>query len=183
MPTQSPCRTRLDPWLWYMYIPYSGYFSGGNRNLAYFVENFLWSRGINHTPIHPGRAVATTRRFVSKYFVVRFSTTKTTKILPLENYPLYGIHIKPTELSWWLAYHVYPPLAYHVYPPLTYHVYPQADPDPCVRERSEFRESLLDGFSRCVPNVLKDIAQSSTTRPAPTNQKTATRGQSVLYTT
>ena len=42
-------------------------------------------RGINHTPIHP------TRRFVGKYFVVRFSTTKTTKILPLENYPLYGI--------------------------------------------------------------------------------------------
>ena len=76
-----------------------------------------------------------------------------------------------------------PPLAYHVYPPLVYHVYPQADPDPCVRERSEFRESLLDGFSRCVPNVLKDIAQSSTTRPALTNQKTATRGQSVLYTT
>ena len=35
--------------------------------------------------------IATTRRFVGKYLVVRFSTTKTTKILPLENYPLYGI--------------------------------------------------------------------------------------------
>ena len=34
--------------------------------------------------------IATTRRFVGKYFVVRFSTTKITKILPLENYPLYG---------------------------------------------------------------------------------------------
>ena len=32
--------------------------------------------------------IATTRHFVGKYFVVRFSTTK---ILPLENYPLYGI--------------------------------------------------------------------------------------------
>ena len=38
---------------------------------------------------HP---IATTRRFVGKYFVVRFSTTKTTKILPLKNYPLYGIY-------------------------------------------------------------------------------------------
>ena len=28
--------------------------------------------------------------FVCKYFVVRLSTTKTTKILPLEKYPLYG---------------------------------------------------------------------------------------------
>ena len=37
--------------------------------------------------------IATTRRFVGKYFVVRFSTTKTTKILPLENYPLYGISL------------------------------------------------------------------------------------------
>ena len=58
---------------------------GENRNLGYFVEKFSWSRGINHTPIH------TTRRFVGKFFVVRFSTTKTTKILPLENYPLYGM--------------------------------------------------------------------------------------------
>ena len=31
------------------------------------------------------------RFFVCKYFVVRLSTTKTTKILPLEKYPLYGI--------------------------------------------------------------------------------------------
>ena len=46
------------------------------------MENFSWLRGINHTPIHPGRAVAITRRFVGKYLVVRFSTTKTTKILP-----------------------------------------------------------------------------------------------------
>ena len=57
-----------------------------NRNLGYFVEKFSWSRSINHTPIH------TTRRFVDKYFVVRFSTTKTTKILPLKNYPLYGMY-------------------------------------------------------------------------------------------
>ena len=28
--------------------------------------------------------------FVGKYFVVRLSTTKTTKILPPEKYPLYG---------------------------------------------------------------------------------------------
>ena len=56
------------------------------------MEKFSWSRGINYTPIH------TTRRFVGKYFVVRFSTTKTTKILPLENYPLYGIYIsRPTS--------------------------------------------------------------------------------------
>ena len=63
----------------------AGIFRGGgqnvreNRNLGYFVEIFSWFRGINHTPIH------TTRRFVSKYFVVRFSTTKNTKILPHEN--------------------------------------------------------------------------------------------------
>jgi len=30
--------------------------------------------------------------FVGKYFVVRLSTTKTTKILPHEKYPLYGIY-------------------------------------------------------------------------------------------
>ena len=29
--------------------------------------------------------------FVGKYFVVRLSITKTTKILPPEKYPLYGI--------------------------------------------------------------------------------------------
>ena len=29
--------------------------------------------------------------FVGKYFMVRLSTTKTTKILPPEKYPLYGI--------------------------------------------------------------------------------------------
>ena len=51
-----------------------------------FRGKIFVSRGINHTPIH------TTRHFVGKYFVVRFSTTKTTKILPLENYPLYGIN-------------------------------------------------------------------------------------------
>ena len=33
------------------------------------------------------------RFFVCKYFVVRLSTTKTTKILPLEKYPLYGISV------------------------------------------------------------------------------------------
>ena len=60
-----------------------------------FRGKFSWLRGINHTPLHPGRAVAsTTRRFVGKYFVVRFSTMKTTKILPLENYPLYGIPVQ-----------------------------------------------------------------------------------------
>ena len=63
-------------------------FSGKTRNLGYFVEKVSWSCGINHTPIH------TTRRFVGKYFVVRLSTTKTTKILPLENYPLYGTQSK-----------------------------------------------------------------------------------------
>ncbi len=31
--------------------------------------------------------------FMSKIFVVRPPTTKTTNILPHENYPLYGIHI------------------------------------------------------------------------------------------
>ena len=35
------------------------------------------------------------RFFVCKYFVVRLSTTKTTKILPLEKYPLYGNQCMP----------------------------------------------------------------------------------------
>ena len=34
------------------------------------------------------------RFFVCKYFVVRLSTTKTTKILPLEKYPLYGMYTR-----------------------------------------------------------------------------------------
>ena len=34
--------------------------------------------------------------FVGKYFVVRLSTMKTTKILPPEKYPLYGI----TTILW-----------------------------------------------------------------------------------
>ena len=59
-----------------------GGWGGAKFNLAYFVEIFSWSRGINHTPIHP--RLRRTRRFVDKYFVVE----KTTKILPLENYPL-----------------------------------------------------------------------------------------------
>ena len=33
--------------------------------------------------------------FVGKYFVVRLSTTKTTKILPPEKYPLYGAASEP----------------------------------------------------------------------------------------
>ena len=31
--------------------------------------------------------------FVGKYFMVRLSTTKTTKILPPEKYPLYGMFV------------------------------------------------------------------------------------------
>ena len=45
------------------------------------------------------RRCATTRRFVGKYFVVLFSTTKTTKILPLENYPLYGTSLAMVAVS------------------------------------------------------------------------------------
>ena len=43
------------------------------------------------------------RFFVCKYFVVRLSTTKTTKILPLEKYPLYGIYHKREEICPTLA--------------------------------------------------------------------------------
>ena len=52
------------------------------------MEKFLWSR---YTKPHPG----TLRYcFVGKKFVFHFSTTKTTKILPPEKYPLYGITVQ-----------------------------------------------------------------------------------------
>jgi hypothetical protein len=31
-----------------------------------------------------------------------------------------------------------------------------ADPDPDTRERSQFRDSLLEGFNRCIPSVLQE---------------------------
>ena len=66
----------------------------------FWVEKFSLFRGkifvVARYKPHP---IATTRRFVGKYFVVRFSTTKTTKILPLENYPLYGIYYVIREYS------------------------------------------------------------------------------------
>ena len=37
------------------------------------------------------RLILTRGFFVGKYFVVRLSTTKTTKIVPPEKYPLYGM--------------------------------------------------------------------------------------------
>ncbi len=40
--------------------------------------------------------------FVGKIFVVRPSTTKTTNILPHENYPLYGISVVFSQLLVWL---------------------------------------------------------------------------------
>ena len=47
-------------------------------------KNFCGRGTLNHTP-------STMRYcFVGKNFVVRFSTTKTTKILPPEKYPLYS---------------------------------------------------------------------------------------------
>ena len=73
-----------------LYIPYSAYFSRGNIfvkvfNFSYYVEKISWLRGLPHL------FWACARFFVGKYFVVRLSTTKTTKILPPEKYPLYGI--------------------------------------------------------------------------------------------
>ena len=54
--------------------------------LASSWKTFRGRGTLNHTP-------GTMRYcFVGKYFVVRFSTTKTTKILPPEKYPLYGIY-------------------------------------------------------------------------------------------
>ena len=50
------------------------------------MEKILWSRLFAS---YFGRAHAVF--FVGKYFVVCLSTTKTTKILPPEKYPLYGI--------------------------------------------------------------------------------------------
>ena len=67
------------------YVPYSGYFSGGKIFMrSEFLPN-LWKhfhgRGIlSHTLVHCG-----------KKFEVRLSTTKTTKLLPPEKYPLYGM--------------------------------------------------------------------------------------------
>ena len=76
----------------YIYIPYSGYFSRGNIFVKVVIlaigKYFVVARAVcvKTTPI-----LGTHTRFVCKYFVVRLSTTKTTKILPLEKYPLYGI--------------------------------------------------------------------------------------------
>ena len=61
-------------------------YSGGAKFSLFRVKIFVVARYKPHPDTHY------TRRFVGKYFVVRFSTTKTTKILPLENYPLYGIN-------------------------------------------------------------------------------------------
>ena len=80
------------------YIPYSGYFSGGGK------FSWLWKilrvRGKNFV-VSCTRALISVARciymvyncFVGKYFVVYFSTTKTTKILTPEKYPLYCIYM------------------------------------------------------------------------------------------
>ena len=62
-----------------------------NQNLGYFVEKVLWSRGINHTPIHPGRAVATTRRDVS---LVNISWFASLPRKPRKYYPSKITHYK-----------------------------------------------------------------------------------------
>ncbi len=41
--------------------------------------------------------------FVGKIFVIRPPTTKTTNILPHENYPLYGTHAKEHEVKKYLG--------------------------------------------------------------------------------
>ena len=58
----------------------------------------LWVRGKNFV-VTCTRAIMGVARciygncFVGKYFVVCFSTTKTTKLLSPEKYPLYGIYL------------------------------------------------------------------------------------------
>ena len=70
-------------------IPYSGYFSRGNILVKVVILAISWKKFRRRAVcLLFGRAHAVF--FVGKYFVVRLSTTKTTKILPPEKYPLYG---------------------------------------------------------------------------------------------
>ena len=78
-------------------LPYSGYFSGGK--IFVDMENFAGSwkkfRGYVYACTNGrGSLHLYGNCFVGKYFVVCFSTAKTTKILPPEKYPLYGILLK-----------------------------------------------------------------------------------------
>ena len=74
-----------------MYIPYSGYFSRGNIFVKVVIFAISWKKFCGFGRAHARSTRRGLRFFVCKYFVVRLSTTKTTKILPLEKYPLYGI--------------------------------------------------------------------------------------------
>ena len=87
-------------------IPYSGYFSGGGKFSR--IWKILRVRGKNFV-VSCTRALMIDMSvarciynygncFVGKYFVVYFSTTKTTKILTPEKYPLYGIHCQSGAL-------------------------------------------------------------------------------------
>ena len=70
-------------------IPYSGYFSWGKIFVSSEFLGSLWKnvRGCSIRN-HPPSTIQYC--FVGKNFVVHLSTTKTTKIVPPEKYPLYG---------------------------------------------------------------------------------------------
>ena len=73
-------------------LPYSGYFSRGNIFVKVVILAISWKKFRGHAVcLLFGRVHAVF--FVGKYFVVHLSTTKTTKILPPEKYPLYGMSI------------------------------------------------------------------------------------------
>ena len=65
------------------------------------MENFHGHGTLNHTPGTMWYC------FVGKNFVVRFSTTKTMKILPPEKYPLYGINPHIALSTVLLTIHIY----------------------------------------------------------------------------
>ena len=76
-------------------IPYSGYFSRGNIFVKVVILVISWKKFhgravcIKTTPIlsYTRGSRFNSRLFVGKYFVVRLSTTKTTKILPPRKIP------------------------------------------------------------------------------------------------
>ena len=45
-----------------------------------------------------------------------------------------------------------------------------------MRERSEFRDTLLEGFSRCVPSVLRELDRLSGEKSTPFKHKPVTKG-------
>ena len=72
-------------------IPYSRYFSRGNIFVKVVILAISW-KNFRCRAVCVKTTLIDPRFFVGKYFVVHLSTTKTTKILPPEKYPLYGIH-------------------------------------------------------------------------------------------